>query len=154
MSRSISSKALPEGTSTEDHLPLIDDLYVEALARYCLKLLADSKQTCPTFETLFESARAKFAESFAHGKVTRGVAEWAERVGQELTGLDSPPSKVGIAREYVSLLVDAPADRFTGAVLQRAKRLLELIQEMLGLPLLGAVEASILRSEASQEAPL
>ena len=67
-----------------------------------------------------------------------GVAQWAATVGNELFDLSEEPSKVGIAREYVSLLLERSQDENAVAVdsteLKRAQDLAKWIAGALALP--------------------
>ncbi len=138
----IKSQLLAEDTTIEDYLPLVGELYVKAVAEYVIKV---SETQGDHRDALREKFRKSFRESFEEGKVTKGVASWASTAGQKLGELDGPPSKVGIAREYVSLLHAAPSENFTPQTLQRPLKLVEWVQDMLKIPPIREAARRILR---------
>lgn len=132
-------KVLTSGTSIEDHLPMVRTLYVTALINYLEKLEnikpAGSRVDAPDF---VEKIRQSFNKHFPDPGKEKNVAGWASGVGEDLFQLPKDPSKVGIAREYVDLLLgysgldadhDSSVSQFT-----RAVALSKWIGTELGLP--------------------
>jgi predicted ATP-dependent endonuclease of OLD family len=137
----ISSKVLREGTTIEDYLPNLGDVFVEAVASYVQKIAGDMKHGLDTSQ-VNDSVRKSFESRFGEDASPKGVAAWIEDEVTNLASLTSPPSKVGIAREYATLLQDLPAARFrTGSA---GPHLVKWIAEALSLPVLGDVEPRVL----------
>lgn len=146
-SHAIASKQLLEGTTIEDYLPLVGELYVRAVADYVAKVKESQGSPVESHDEFRASFRKSFREAFEEGKVTKGVAEWASSAGQKLGNLEQPPSKIGIAREYVALLDQTPEDKFTAQSLQRPIKLLELIREIMPIPELREARKEILKTD-------
>jgi hypothetical protein len=145
--KEIRSKQLLEETTIEDYLPLVGELYVRALADYVSKVRESHGAPVTNADDFRHEFRKSFREAFEEGKVTKGVAAWAASAGQKLGGLEDAPSKLGIAREYISLLEDTEAERFTPQSLQRPLKLLEWIREILPIPELRESPRTILGEE-------
>jgi len=143
----IESKQLLEETAIEDYLPLVGELYPRAVAEYVMKLMETAGQKIEKPDDFPAEVRKSFRERFEEGKVTKGVAAWAEDAGRKLGKLDQSPSKIGIAREYVRLLDASPAENFTPQSLQRPLKLVEWVQEILAVPEVRESERTILRQE-------
>ena len=87
----------------------------------------------PITATLFNfQVQASFLEHFENGKVTSGLAEWAMKAGKKIGLPKSKPSKVGIAREYCHLLIEAPS--LDEVSVQASLTLLAWIQSALRIP--------------------
>lgn len=129
----ISNKLLSNGTSIEDHIPMIRDLYVTAVANYVGKLLVMQEKAKPDEKEFEEKFRADFDSRFEKTKVTHEVANWASEAAKNIGGLSNKPSKVGIAREYATLLLQVPNDEFKFDN-TRSKTLIEWIQNAAGVP--------------------
>lgn len=147
--REIEGRQLLEGTTIEDYLPLVGELYPRAVAEYVAKLMETAGQKVEKLDEFRGEFRKSFRETFEEGKVTQGVARWAEEVGKKLGKLENPPSKIGISREYAKLLDASPSGNFTPQSLQRALKLLEWIQQMLKVPDVREAERAILQEEKS-----
>jgi predicted ATP-dependent endonuclease of OLD family len=145
--KEIRSKQLLEETTIEDYLPLVGELYVRALADYVSKVRESHGAPVTNADDFRQEFRKSFREAFEEGKVTKGVAAWAASAGQKLGGLEDAPSKLGIARECISLLEDTEAERFTPQSLQRPLKLLEWIREILPIPELRESPRTILGEE-------
>lgn len=141
----IKSKQLLDGTTTEDYLPLVAELYTRAVADYVMKLMETAGQKGPEPDAFRAEFLNTFKGAFPEGNVTKGVLKWALKTAKALGKLKDSPSKIGIAREYVRLLDETPAERFNPEALQRALTLLEGIQEILNIPEVREAEAIILR---------
>ena len=139
----IDCDTLLSGTTIEDHLPLLEELYVPAVAKYVGDVLATTGNPPENPSELERRFVLSFKERF-NAKVTAGVADWASKASQDLTGLEGP-SRVGIAREYVQRLAGASPSRFAGPSLNRAVKLMEQVKKGLGLPALREPSAAISR---------
>ncbi len=129
-------------------MPLVGELYVRAVADYVAKVMDTHGKAPANLETHRTEFGKSFRERFGEdGKVTKGVAEWASEAGKRIGGLEQAPSKVGIAREYVRLLEETPADKFTPQSLQRPLKLLEWLREMMPVPKVRAAKNEILKTE-------
>lgn len=146
-SREIPSRQLLDGTTIEDYLPLVGELYVRAVADYVTKVKESQGMPVANPDDFRQEFRKSFREAFEEGKVTKGVAAWADSAGQKLGGLENAPSKLGIAREYISLLEETPHEKFTPQSLQRPLKLLEWIREILPVPELREAPKAILKAE-------
>lgn len=141
----IQTKSLTNNTTIEDHLPSVDDLYVRAVAKYTKQLLED--RGIEKIEDEFvEKFKHNFKEKYAEGKVTTDVATWAKQAAMEIGELDSPPSKIGIAREYAHLLEDADPKSISTSSWKRAIDMARWIQDSLNVPGIFDVSEDILGS--------
>ncbi|MGH7136477.1 MAG: TOPRIM nucleotidyl transferase/hydrolase domain-containing protein, partial [Pirellulales bacterium] len=140
--RSIPSKVLTKETVIEDHLPMLREAYVPALAKYVAKLMVLEGKAKPDEEQLMQSFLENFDAKFNRGKATSHVADWAEKVATEIGGLARAPSKIGIAREYASLLMQM--DNADFKLDTRSKALIEWIHENVRVPELRPVEKKVL----------
>lgn len=129
--KDIKSKALPDGETIEDCLPLTETLYVEAVGRYAAKMQTGKKDAHVSVDKMIASARASYVEWAKENKV--GIGAWGSTTCTELAKLTGPPSKLGIAREYVTLL-DEQDNQALGMKHPRAEKLVALINELLPLP--------------------
>jgi predicted ATP-dependent endonuclease of OLD family len=145
--KEIPSKQLLDGTTIEDYLPLSGELYVRAVADYVAKVKESLGAPVADADDFKQQFRTSFRETFEEGRVTKGVAAWAASAGKKLGQLENEPSKLGIAREYATLLEEAPAERFTAQSLQRPLHLMKLIREILPIHELRASEKTILKAE-------
>ena len=142
-SQDISSKHLVKDTAIEDYLPLPAELYVEALARYVTKLIVDRGDPPPDAQEFVGMCRDKYQERFGTERLTTGLASWAVETGKDIGGLDSYPSKVGIAREYVILLADTPNDDIKTQDISRVVSLVDWMCKHVEVPQLSDVSAEI-----------
>jgi len=138
----IPNKPLSSGTSIEDHVPLIREVYVPAVAAYVGKLMVMLGKAKPDEDQLDELFMKSFDARFEKGKVTVGVANWADTAAQEIGEIKGKPSKVGIAREYASRLLDLPDDEYKHD--NRAKALIDWVQKEAGVPEQHPVDQRIL----------
>jgi len=145
--KDIPSKQLLEGTTIEDYLPLVGELYVRAVADYVAKVKETQGAPVANADDFRQQFRTSFRETFEEGKVTKGVAAWASSAGKKLGQLDNEPSKLGIAREYATLLEETSSERFTPQSLQRPLYLVKLMREILPIPELRESEKTILKEE-------
>ena len=130
----VDSFQLTDKTTVEDHLPAAGDTYIAAVGRYVTGLLHTLGQTEPTGETVTEGLlQAAKTKSVVGNKVNTGIT-WSLETAKELAGLDTTPSKVGVAREYVASLSSASAATFTDGQLKRSLALLRSVQTRLGIP--------------------
>lgn len=140
--RAIPSRMLTEGTSIEDHLPNLPDLFVKAVALYCGKLKADATGNSLNQEDLLPAVRESFDARFNSNASIKGIAGWLTQDVPGALGLNGSPSKVGVAREYAILLNDVPKDEFKSGA--RVSPLVKWITENLSIPPLGIDEPKIL----------
>ena len=94
----------PKDTSIEDHIPLVSELYVRAVAEHVAKVLEDTNQDRVGVEALAERLRKSFKDEYKDATTTTSITKWVNRMVKEIGGFK--PSKVGIAREYVQLLTE------------------------------------------------
>jgi predicted ATP-dependent endonuclease of OLD family len=146
-SKEIAFRQLLEGTTIEDYLPLVGELYVRAVADYVAKVKESQGTPVQNPDDFRQEFRKSFRETFEEGKVTKGVADWAASAGKKLGELENSPSKLGIAREYISLLDETTTEKFSAQSLQRPAKLLEWIREMLPVPELRESAKAILKVE-------
>jgi len=134
----VAGKTLNVSTSAEDHVPLIGTLFVEAVARHWHKLgIANGALEGIAVSELIEAVSADFTATFQNAEITHGVAKWADEIGGKLypNVLPEEPSKIGIASEYVKLLMATdPADVDSANLYRRAKDLADWIGTALKLP--------------------
>jgi predicted ATPase len=145
--KDIPGKQLLDGTTIEDYLPLSGELYVRAVADYVAKVKETLGAPVADADDFRQQFRTSFREMFEEGRVTKGVATWAGSAGKKLGQLESEPSKLGIAREYATLLEETPSERFTPQSLQRPIHLMKLIREILPIPELRESEKTVLKEE-------
>lgn len=138
--RRIVSEQLLKGTTIEDHLPVVRDLYVRALARYLASL--GDKDEADLQRDLSASYEAGFGKS-----VPNGIAAWGRGEGQRLLGLESDPSPAGVAREYVELLRDYDLSTVGGNDLKRGRALIQQVAKLLDLPPRTAPQDILLHDE-------
>lgn len=122
----------PENTETEDHL-LAPDLYLEAVINYMAALVpAKIKETVrPTLEASWQQRDEK-------------AGTWAQEQGALLLAGD-PPSKVGLAREYSTLLEEADVVVIPKRTRQtRSVILAKKIRDMLDIPAQTTTPGAIL----------
>jgi len=122
---------LSKGTAIEDHLPSVGVKYVNAVANYITKLMIDRDGVDIESDIVRIKCQASFVEQFGETESTEGVATWASEIAMEIGKLKNPPSKIGIAREYVALLDDIDISTLK---LRRTSQLAKLIQQNLKLP--------------------
>jgi hypothetical protein len=70
----VPAKQLLEGTTIEDYLPLVGELYVRAVADYVAKVMATHGKPPGDLDAHRGEFRKSFREAFDEGKVTKGVA--------------------------------------------------------------------------------
>lgn len=138
----IPNKPLSDGTSIEDHIPMIREVYVPAVAAYVGKLMVMAGKTKADESELAEKFLTSFDDKFEKGKVTKGVAEWANEAARAIGEIKGKPSKVGIAREYAVRLMDFPDSEYRHD--NRTKSLIEWIQKEAGVPEQRPVDQRIL----------
>lgn len=114
---------LKDGTTVEDHL-VAPEIYREATIRYVERIAQGGSAVRSSLE-------GSYGERFAN-RQPAGLAEWARDEGKKAGGLDEPPSSVGIAREYASLLAD-PEQLPSKKTRKRATELAEAVAKMLEL---------------------
>ena len=128
-SHDIETHRLVAGTTIEDYLPGAGRRYVQAVARYVAKIAETHGRTDLSGQEIEKRLLvAAEANDIREDRVTSGIAKWATRKAQELVALESAPSKLGIAREYVELLSEAKADTSKDSQLKRSLGLLRQIQ--------------------------
>ena len=66
--------------------------------------------------------------------MTAGIANWVIEKARAIAELQSNPSKLGIAREYVESLTAATADSYKKTQLKRGLELLRTVQSELSIP--------------------
>jgi predicted ATP-dependent endonuclease of OLD family len=142
----VPSKVLtPKDTTLEDHIPLVQTLYVRAVARYVGRLLGEDTTKPPTdLAQLEKRFQQHFAKDHDSKQVTSDAATWAKVSSKELAGIEDP-SKVGVAREYIGMLEEIPDKELDSNSLKRAMSVAEWVQSSLGLPRLTEHEERILK---------
>jgi predicted ATP-dependent endonuclease of OLD family len=148
---SVKSGSLVESTTVEDYLPYLHELYPEAVVRHSFNARVDSGKPSEGLTETIQEYRHSFELQFPVGKLTSGVAKWGSDAGEKIIGDGKPPSKVGIAREYIALLDQKNPSESDPTGMKRPKRLLATILEMLSLPRLAEVSDTVLVDQ--QETP-
>lgn len=138
----IPEKALSNETSIEDHIPMIREVYVPSVAAYVGKLTVIAGNAKPDKVEFENKFLQDFDTKFEKGKVTHSVAQWAANAAKSIGGISGSPSKVGIAREYASRLLEFSDDQFKFDA--RAKALVDWIHKEAGVPEQHPVERKIL----------
>jgi predicted ATP-dependent endonuclease of OLD family len=146
-SRSLLGKALLDDTTIEDYLPLANDLYVEAVVRYSVKLAKDHGKASIDESETRETVRQYFSERVIDKKTKGNLSTLATEIFQEITELTEPPSKMGIAREYVLLLEEVKPNSVKDSDLRQAQKLFEIIQSMLQLPGIADIPNTIISDD-------
>ena len=129
---------LDDGLSIEDYLPGGDKLYASAVGAYLSKL-------CKR-QGLIERATKAIEEWRGTGKKNASLSDWCGEFAVKQCALNSPPSKVGIAREYIRLMEDVPFNGFDKLAVKRCLRLLEKIVSGLHIPEQATAPQKILAS--------
>ncbi len=132
----VSVKRLSNNTAIEDHLPLLGDLFPQAVATYNHKLGRDKGLEGSTLESIIPAIRQSFSGEFPDPAQTVNVAQWASEVGHSVNNsLPRNPSKSGIAREYSGLLGDRRVgSKPTKEQIQRALQLAREIKKTISIP--------------------
>ena len=126
---------LTDDTTIEDYLPAAGEWYIRAVARYVASVAKTLGRDEPSAEALeADLSKAAKEEGISGDKVTAGIAQWATNKAKEIAELDSAPSKLGIAREYVDILLDAESDTFKDSQLKRSLALLGDVRAKLSIP--------------------
>jgi predicted ATP-dependent endonuclease of OLD family len=126
----VTNQCLREGTTLEDHLLGVKQLFVPALGAYVSKLIDGEPDEL--HDKIVDSFGSTFAGIEPDGLA--GVAAWSRSIGKEIGNLRSDPSPVGIAREYSLLLVDCEPSLFAEEDLKRARALSDWVMRSLDLP--------------------
>lgn len=135
---------LKENHSIEDYLPFVGTVYVDAVAQYVFKLM-QGKNAAPDLKSLRVHFRKSYDErAESQGIAPVGVAKWAGEEAKTIAKLRKTPSKIGIAREYVNLLMAVPDEQLLPAQTGRILELITWIREKLEVPQIQNVEAHIL----------
>lgn len=135
--RNVESYTLPRNTTIEDHLPAAGRMYLAAVAQYAARIAKTLGKSEVSRKQIEDELQKAFQEEESLGKnVTFGIADWAIQKAQVLTKLDSAPSKLGVARDYVDLLGRSKETDFKAPQLKRSRDLLKVIQRMLSIPAL------------------
>lgn len=143
-SHSVDHAQLESGTTIEDYMPSAGELYVTAAARYVSKVVlsgGDTADTAAQVEEKFREAAAN--EAWPAGGLTSGMASWAIKNGKQIGKLTSNPSKVGIAREYIDMLMSPTVASISEQQLTRALTLVSIVQTNLGIPELREPEMKV-----------
>ena len=131
----VKSFQLQGGTTIEDHLPAAGGAYVDAVARYVAGVVETLGKGKPTRGEIQERlCKAAETEGYSENKVTAGIANWVIEKARGIAELQSNPSKLGIAREYVESLTAATADSYKKTQLKRGLELLRTVQSELSIP--------------------
>ncbi|MEK6701390.1 MAG: AAA family ATPase [Planctomycetota bacterium] len=140
----IEGKVLAEGTEVEDHLIAVRTLYVKAAALYAAKLKVALGGVAPDDAAMLKGFTESFEKKFGSTGETAGVCDWVESAFKEIAQIKSPPSKVGIAREYVQLLDELLAGSIRPEDCERAIALCDWIARALSLSPPATVETRVL----------
>ena len=131
----VKSFQLQGGTTIEDHLPAAGGAYVDAVARYVAGVVETLGKGKPTRGEIQERlCKAAETEGYSENELTAGIANWVIEKAREIAELQSNPSKLGIAREYVESLTAATADSYKKTQLKRGLELLRTVQSELSIP--------------------
>jgi predicted ATPase len=125
------SEILGDGLSIEDYLPGGDAVYVAAVCRYIEKLI--ELKRAPAEPGLEASARENL-QTWRLEPDNHSVAKWCEQFCKNHPVLRAPISKVGVAREYVTILQDLSAAQLDEDSTARCLTLLGTIAAHLELP--------------------
>jgi hypothetical protein len=125
---------LDEHTTIEDYLPGAGAHYPEATGRYVGRLIETLGEGPTPADVLAKMKEAIEADKFSATKPTSGIADWAIKRGRQFGKLKSPPSKVGIAREYLDDFIGTEQRAFAEPQLKRALALLRQVQAKLSIP--------------------
>jgi hypothetical protein len=112
---------LPKDCEVEDHLPMLEEVYLPALAAYTSKLTQPAADQ-GDLETKLRNSYA------ARGKTN--IDKWSEAAVKEITGV-TKISKIGLAREYAARLSEL--DRANVRIEAGTKELIQRIKEAVGL---------------------
>ena len=131
----VKSFQLQGGTTIEDYLPAAGGAYVDAVARYVAGVVETLGKGKPTRGEIQERlCKAAEIEGYSENKVTAGIANLVIEKARRIAELQSNPSKLGIAREYVESLTAATADSYKETQLKRGLELLRTVQSELSIP--------------------
>jgi predicted ATP-dependent endonuclease of OLD family len=142
LAHSIPSKQLAKDTAIEDHMPMLREVYVPALAAYVARLMEIEGKVQPDQGQLTQRFLDDFDIKFEKGKVTQNLSDWADAAAGTIGGISGKPSKVGVAREYAARLLDCDNNDFKWD--GRAKALVDWIHENALIPVMHAVDQRIL----------
>ncbi|QDT34278.1 ATP-dependent nuclease [Thalassoglobus polymorphus] len=140
--KEIPSKTLTTDTSIEDHVPMIKEIYVPAVAAFVVKVLSFLGETPPNEESLKDKLLEDFNDKFDKEDTVVEISKWTNDVAVRIGGLKKKPSKVGIAREYATRLIDIDNREFKFG--RRGKALIEWLQKELSIPTTHEVKESIM----------
>ena len=129
----IQTHQLSQGLELEDYLIWPEKLYVEAVVEYACKLKMDRKQKFDR-NKLKEEFEKSFENRFKDVNKFSGISDWADEAFVTIGKLDSAPSKIGVAREYVRILFETKDSDISRKSCSQTLVLLKKIQEKLGIP--------------------
>ena len=122
----VPSHRLDDNLSIEDYLPGGDELYAAAVSAYLLKLT--KKNELPAL------ASKSIADWRNTEKKNSSLCAWSAEFATKQCSLNSPLSKVGVAREYIGLMDGVSFTQFDKSAVKRCLRLLEKIVSGLQIP--------------------
>ena len=135
---------LAKDTTIEDYLPASGKTYIDAVSGYVVRIIDTLDAENPSIEEFKEQFQEAAREAgYSAEKMSVGIANWAIDKAEELAGLESKPSKLGIAREYVECLKSTPKDTFKSSQLKRSLTLLQTVQSSLSIPDLRDPDLSV-----------
>lgn len=100
-------ECLAKNEEIEDYLPMKDVLYLQAVINYAGKLAGD--RNIPLQDDWKDAVEKSYSDR-KHNTTSQSLTDWASAEIKSLAKLKTSPSKVGIAREYVSLLFEQKLD--------------------------------------------
>lgn len=142
----VKTQSLPRNTTIEDHVIGGRKLLTRAAARYAVKLCKNSQGKEISEEECIEKLDEALTKPAESGRNIGGSIKILTGCVAELAGLESHASKVGIAREYVSLL-NEDGVKFGKRDYEKAVKLATGIQAILDVPKRTAVDRGIEQEE-------
>lgn len=128
----IPKRELDDGLAIEDYVPMVEELFVPAVASYTASLVSlqtDNTPDAGEFETRFQE---HFKKTIGNEDAKVNLVDWSQTAALEIGKLKSPPSKVGIAREYANRLLEMPAKDFK--LDRKTTALIKWLKEKAGVP--------------------
>lgn len=131
---------LPRETTLEDHVLGASSLYTDAAIRFVTSISEVDPETIRRGMTDTIPSRGS--------RGVRGLAKWARESGSTVGKLTSPPSSVGVAREYQELLQRADLSSIKGVERKGAEEIAKWIQATLEVPRQTLTSDRIFRGES------
>jgi predicted ATP-dependent endonuclease of OLD family len=127
----IATHKLTDGTSIEDHAIDAGNLYLDAAASLMEHLRADGNDKIPS--DVREKMIAQYQKESDRNKTSVGIAKWVQDYLLQAANINSV-SKVGIARQYATLLQSHPAELIRPNQSARMKKIADWLIQEVGVP--------------------